>query len=141
MTLAGLRRKLSSSTINDYFDMPVLTVVAHVPTTSAERHSELYNLFPLCSMCGESGSADGKSAGVGSALNKLMRYGCITKQAFSVPHRIDWLITIAVACHVCISPFQDGRVGERGEEGRVPSGRAGHGGENSTNVDYLGTEP
>ena len=56
MTLAGLRRKLSSSTINDYFDMPVLTV-AHVPTTSAERHSELYNLFPLCSMCEESGSA------------------------------------------------------------------------------------
>lgn len=68
MTLAGLRRKLSSSTINDYFDMPVLTVVAHVPTTSAERHSELYNLFPLCSMCGESGSADGNSAGVGGAL-------------------------------------------------------------------------
>jgi hypothetical protein len=27
--LAGLRRKLSSSTINDYFDMPVL-IVAHV---------------------------------------------------------------------------------------------------------------
>jgi hypothetical protein len=56
MTLVGLRRKLSSSTINDYFDMPVLTV-AHVPTTSAERHSELYNLFPLCPLCEESRSA------------------------------------------------------------------------------------